>query len=178
MSKSEQDQRFFSSINKSIDQIEETTPYNVSQNLNYYYTLDENNIFALEAQHVIKDEDPFYNAILEDKLNYDSTAANLGLDETQSNYNLAQEKRVHSNQLDAKLDYWNILNKKSNINLTFGTILSHQTFDSNIFQFLDKVYFKIWKKNRGRYYYFCDRSSFRKFWWHGNIIGWSSCRNF
>jgi len=137
MSKSEQDQRFFSSINNNIDQIEETTPYNVSQNLNYYYTLNENNIFALEAQHVIKDEDPFYNAILEDKLNYDSTAANLGLDDTQSNYNLAQEKRVKSNQLDAKLDYWNILNKKSNINFTFGTILSHQKFDSNIFQFLD-----------------------------------------
>jgi len=137
MSKSEQDQRFFSSINNNIDQLEETTPYNVSQNLNYYYTLDENNIFALEAQHVIKDEDPFYNAILEDKLNYGGTAANLGLDDNQSNYNLAQEKRVKSNQLDAKLDYWNILNKKSNVNFTFGTILSHQKFDSNIFQFLD-----------------------------------------
>ena len=137
MSKSEQDQRFFSSINNNIDQLEETTPYNVSQNLNYYYTLNENNIFALEAQHVIKDEDPFYNAILEDKLNYGGTAANLGLDDNQSNYNLAQEKRVKSNQLDAKLDYWNILNKKSNINFTFGTILSHQKFDSNIFQFLD-----------------------------------------
>ncbi len=137
MSKSEQDQRFFSSLNNNIDQFEETTPYNVSQNLNYYYTLNEDNIFALEAQHVIKDEDPFYNAILEDKLNYDGTAANLGLDDSQSNYNLAQEKRVKSNQLDAKLDYWNILNKKSNINVTFGTILSHQKFDSNIFQFLD-----------------------------------------
>jgi hypothetical protein len=137
MSKSEQDQRFFSSINNNIDQLEETTPYNVSQNLNYYYTLNENNIFALEAQHVIKDEDPFYNAILEDKLNYGGTAANLGLDDNQSNYNLAQEKRVKSNQLDAKLDYWNILNKKSNINFTLGTILSHQKFDSNIFQFLD-----------------------------------------
>ena len=137
MSKSEQDQRFFSSINNNIDQLEETTPYNVSQNLNYYYTLNENNIFALEAQHVIKDEDPFYNAILQDKLNYGGTAANLGLDDNQSNYNLAQEKRVKSNQLDAKLDYWNILNKKSNINFTFGTILSHQKFDSNIFQFLD-----------------------------------------
>ena len=105
MSKTEQDQRFFSSINSSIDQLEEATPFNLSQNLNYYYTLDENNIFALEAQHVIKDEDPFYNAVLEDKFNYDSTAANLGLDDTQSNYNLAQEKRVKSNQLDAKLDY-------------------------------------------------------------------------
>ena len=137
ISKTEQDQRFFSSINSSIDQLEEATPFNLSQNLNYYYTLDENNIFALEAQHVIKDEDPFYNAVLEDKFNYDSTAANLGLDDTQSNYNLAQEKRVQSNQLDAKIDYWHILNKKSNLNFTLGTILSHQKFDSNIFQFLD-----------------------------------------
>jgi len=137
LSQSEQDQRFFSSINQSIDQIEEVTPYNVSQNLNYYYTLDDKNIFALEAQHVLKDEDPLYNAILEDKFSYDDTAQNLGLDQLQSNYNLNQEKRVQSNQLDAKLDYWRILNKKSNLNFTLGTIFSHQKFDSNIFQFLD-----------------------------------------
>ena len=137
LSQSEQDQRFFSSINQSIDQIEEVTPFNVSQNLNYYYTLDDKNIFALEAQHVLKDEDPLYNAILEDKFSYDDTAENLGLDQFQSNYNLSQEKRVQSNQLDAKLDYWRILNKKSNLNFTLGTIFSHQKFNSNIFQFLD-----------------------------------------
>ena len=137
LSQSEQDQRFFSSINQSIDQVEEVTPFNVSQNLNYYYTLDDKNIFALEAQHVLKDEDPLYNAILEDKFSYDDTAQNLGLDQLQSNYNLSQEKRVQSNQLDAKLDYWRILNKKSNLNFTLGTIFSHQKFDSNIFQFLD-----------------------------------------
>jgi hypothetical protein len=137
LSQSEQDQRFFSSINQSIDQVEEVTPFNVSQNLNYYYTLDDKNIFALEAQHVLKDEDPLYNAILEDKFSYDDTAQNLGLDQLQSNYNLSQEKRVQSNQLDAKLDYWRILNKKSNLNFTLGTIFSHQKFDSNIFQFLN-----------------------------------------
>ena len=137
LSQSEQDQRFFSSINQSIDQIEEVSPFNVSQNLNYYYTLDDKNIFALEAQHVLKDEDPLYNAILEDKFSYDDTAENLGLDQFQSNYNLSQDKRVQSNQLDAKLDYWRILNKKSNLNFTLGTIFSHQKFDSNIFQFLD-----------------------------------------
>ena len=48
-----------------------------------------------------------------------------------------QDKRVKSSQIDSKLDYWNILNNKSDINLTLGTILSSQQFDSNIFQFLD-----------------------------------------
>ena len=99
--------------------------------------MDDANIFALEVQHLLQDEDPFYNAILEDKDNYAGTASALGLDNLQLDYNLAQEKRVKSNQLDAKLDYWNIINSKSDINFTLGTIYSKQDFQSDIFQFLD-----------------------------------------
>lgn len=137
LSKESQDQDFFSSVIGDIDELEENTPYSINQQLNYYYTLNENNIFALEAQHLLQDEDPFYNAILEDKENYEDTADNVGLDGAQLNYNIGQERRVRSNQLDAKLDYWNVLNTKSNINFTLGTILSRQDFDSRIFQFLD-----------------------------------------
>jgi len=137
LSKSSQDQRFNSSVNGAINQLEEATPFSFNQSLNYYYSLNETNIFAFEAQHLIKDEDPFYNAILEDKANYSGTANNLGLNGSQIDYNVGQQKRVQSNQVDAKLDYWNILNKKSNINVTLGTIVSQQQFDSNIFQVLD-----------------------------------------
>ena len=137
LSKSTQNQRFNSSVNGAINQLEDANPFSFSQSLNYYYTLNETNIFAFEAQHLIKDEDPFYNAILEDKANYSGTANSLGLNGSQIGYNLGQEKRIQSNQVDAKLDYWNILNKKSNINLTLGTILSSQQFDSKIFQNLD-----------------------------------------
>ena len=137
VSKESQDQGFFSSVNNSIHQFENSSPYSINQNLNYYYTLDDTNIFALEVQHLLQDEDPFYNAILDDKANYDDTANNLGLDGAQLDYNIAQDKRVKSNQIDAKLDYWNILNNKSDINVTIGTILSSQQFDSNIFQFLN-----------------------------------------
>ncbi|OUS00419.1 TonB-dependent receptor [Flavobacteriales bacterium 33_180_T64] len=148
-SKESQDQNFTSSIVGDVLQDEANSPYSIKQELNYYYTLNDKNIFALEAQHLIQDEDPFYNALLEnDPANnedadpqnrdpFDNTAAGLGFDSTLNNYNVAQEKRIKSNQLDAKLDYWNVLNKKSNINLTLGTILSRQDFDSNIFQFLD-----------------------------------------
>ncbi|MDO7172983.1 TonB-dependent receptor [Mariniflexile sp. AS56] len=137
VSKESQDQNFFSTVNGNIDELEGSTPYSINQNLNYYYTLDATNIFALEVQHLLQDEDPFYNAILEDKDNYEGTANNLGLDGAQIGYNITQDKRVQSNQVDAKLDYWNILNKKSDINFTFGTILSSQKFNSDIFQFLD-----------------------------------------
>jgi Outer membrane protein beta-barrel family/Carboxypeptidase regulatory-like domain len=146
MSKESQDQGYFSSINGDILQLEGSSPYSLNQNLNYYYTLDDTNIFALEVLHLLQDEDPFYNAVLgNDPSNnndpnadpYDSTALSLGLDRDQLSYNLNQDKRVQSNQLDAKLDYWNILNNKSDINFTLGTILSTQKFNTSIFQFLD-----------------------------------------
>ncbi|WP_303318806.1 TonB-dependent receptor [Flavivirga abyssicola] len=137
VSKESQDQGFFSSVIGDINQLEKSSPYSINQNLNYYYTLNDTNIFALEVQHLLQDEDPFYNAILEDKANYDDTANNLGLDGAQLDYNVAQDKRIKSNQTDAKLDYWNIINNKSDINFTLGTILSSQQFNSNIFQFLD-----------------------------------------
>ena len=148
LSNESQNQNVFSTVIGNVDQIESAKPFSVNQSLNYYYTLDENNIFAFEGLHKIADEDPFYNAILDnDPANnnlppdmqdaYDSTAVGLGLDGLQSNYNIAQNKRVKSNQLDAKVDYWNVLNAKSNINFTLGTILSNQKFNTNIFQFLD-----------------------------------------
>ena len=130
----------FSSILGNTDQLDEVTPFSINQNLSYYYTLDENNIFAFAAQNLIKNENPFYNAVLEnnsDELDpFDSTASALGLDTSRENYNLSQNKKILSNQLDSKLDYYHIINPKSNINLTLGTLLSRQEFNSNIFQFL------------------------------------------
>lgn len=141
VSNDRQNQNLFSSVVGNTTQLEEVSPYSINQNINYYYTLNEDNIFAFEAQHLLKNEDPFYNAILvndptgEDA--FDSTADALGLDNTLNTYNLGQNRRIKSNQLDAKLDYYNILNAKSNINFTLGTILSRQVFNSNIFQFLE-----------------------------------------
>ncbi|WP_340154874.1 TonB-dependent receptor [uncultured Winogradskyella sp.] len=128
----------FSSVVGNTNQLDEAKPFSINQNVNYYYTLNETNIFAFEAQHLIKDEDPFYNVTgLKDEDAFETTAGVLGLDTDQTSYNLNQERRIKSNQLDAKLDYYNILNSKSNINFTLGTILSNQKFNSNIFQFLD-----------------------------------------
>lgn len=146
ISKDTERQTELSSVIGGTRQLEEVTPFSINQNLNYYYTLDEDNIFAFEAQHLIRDEDPFYNALLNndptnntdaDRDAYDDTAQALGLDQTLNTYDLGQNRRVKSNQLDAKLDYYHIINPKSNISFTLGTIFSRQDFNSNIFQFLD-----------------------------------------
>ena len=136
LSKQNEFQDFFSSISSNVDQIQEQNPFSFNQNLNYYYTLNEKNIFSFEAQHLWQDEDPFYNASLEQnaQFNFDGI---LGLDTNQSGFNLAQDKRIKTNKLEAKLDYWYVLNNKSNINFTFGMLLSSQKFNSEIYQILD-----------------------------------------
>ena len=137
-----QQQNVLSSVIGRTAQLEEVTPFSMNQNLNYYFTLNEDNIFAFEAQHLLKNEDPFYNANLANDSNgndaFDRTATALGLATNLNGYYLGQNRKIFSNQLDAKLDYYHIINPKSNLNLTLGTILSHQSFESSIFQFLDQ----------------------------------------
>ena len=137
-----QQQNVLSSVIGRTAQLEEVTPFSINQNLNYYFTLNEDNIFAFEAQHLLKNEDPFYNANLANDPNgndaFDRTATALGLATNLNGYDLEQNRKIFSNQLDAKLDYYHIINPKSNLNFTLGTILSHQSFESNIFQFLDQ----------------------------------------
>ena len=129
-----QNQNYLSSVIGVIEQLDDSESFNISQNFNYYFTLDEKNIFAFEAQHTLRNEDPFYNANLENNENFQPTAIGLGLDDSFSNFNINQNKKVKSNQLDAKIDYWNILNLKSDLNITLGTIYSKQDFKSDIFQ--------------------------------------------
>ncbi|SFD28779.1 TonB-dependent receptor [Algibacter pectinivorans] len=145
-SKDTQNQNLFSSVLGNTTQLDEATPFSISQSLNYYYTLNETNIFAFEGQHLIKNEDPFYNALLlndpdnnedEDNDAFDTTADAIGFLTNLDYYDIGQNKRIKSNQVDAKIDYYNILNAKSNINFTLGTIYSRQEFNSKIFQFLE-----------------------------------------
>ncbi|WP_405609387.1 carboxypeptidase-like regulatory domain-containing protein [Polaribacter sp. Asnod1-A03] len=135
-----------SNVLNNISEDERATPYKINQNFSYFYTANEKNIFALEAQHLLQDEDPFYvaaldndpdNNDLDDNDGFDDTAETLGLDRSNLFYTLEQDRRVKSNQLDVKLDYYNILNDKSNLNFVVGTIQSKQNFDSRFFQILD-----------------------------------------
>lgn len=121
---------------------ENATPFRINQNFSYFYTANEKNIFALEVQHLLQDEDPFYAASLDNDPNsnldgFDRPANELGLDTNQQMYQLEQDRRVKSNQVDAKLDYYYIINQRSNFNFVGGTILSKQNFDSRFYQVLD-----------------------------------------
>ena len=142
-----------SRVLSNITETESATPYTINQDFSYFYTAGEKSIFALEVKHILQDEDPFYVASLEndpdnnnpddiDSLEefedgFDDSAEILGLDRSNQFYTLEQDRRVKSNQLDAKLDYYYILNDQSNLNFVTGTILSKQNFNSRFFQILD-----------------------------------------
>ncbi|HDZ07149.1 hypothetical protein LCGC14_0166150 [marine sediment metagenome] len=122
-----------SSITDEIAEVKKQKPLSVNQNLNIYYTLNEKNIFAVEAQHLYQDEDPFYEAVR----NEFAFVGIFPVDENQNVYNINQAKNVVTNKVDAKVDYYRVLGNKSNINLTLGTTQSNQNFNSSIYQILD-----------------------------------------
>lgn len=123
----------FQNFTNDISETKENKPASINQNLNVYYTLNDDNIFAAQVQHLLQEEDPFYNAVT-DLLPF---AGVLPVDTLQNRYNINQQKNINTHKLDAKVDYYHIINNKSNINLTLGSTLSRQKFNSNIFQLLD-----------------------------------------
>ncbi|PQJ75955.1 TonB-dependent receptor [Polaribacter gangjinensis] len=135
-----------SRVLSDITERENATPFTINQDLSYFHTASEKSIFAIEIKHLLQDEDPFYIASLENNPNnnddanndgFDDAAETLGLDRSNQFYNLEQDRRVKTNQLDAKLDYYYILNSVSNLNFVAGTILSNQKYNSRFFQILD-----------------------------------------
>jgi hypothetical protein len=119
---------------EDIQNLNDQNPITYNQNLNLYYTLSDDDIFSFEGRFINQEEDPFLNAI-RDIRNVDEPDPfdNLGIVNDEP-YNLNQSNLVTTNRVDAKLDYWRVLNKKSNINFTAGILASSQDYNSNIFQ--------------------------------------------
>jgi hypothetical protein len=131
-SSQKEDQTLFSSLLSDVNTNKNQNPLSVNQNLNYYYTLNDKNVFAFELQNLYQEEDPFYKANLEMQPFLFS-----GYDGTQVRNDINQNRFVKTNKSDTKFDYYYMLTPKSNINVTLGNTYSYQNFDSSIFQILD-----------------------------------------
>ena len=125
-------QNVFSSLQGNIFTEKNQKPLSISQNLNYYYTLNDKNVFAFELQNLFQQEDPFYNANLQFQPFFLS-----GYNTTQTRNDVNQNRFVKTNKTDAKFDYYYMITPKSNLNVTIGNTYSYQNFNSNMFQILD-----------------------------------------
>lgn len=107
-------------------------PFSINQNINFYKTIDTKNLYSAEIQHLWQEEQPFYNVLTAFK-----PFPSILPVQTQSLYDLTQNRTIKTNKLDAKADYFYLLNKTSNINITAAATVSNQNFDSSLFQILD-----------------------------------------
>ena len=120
-------------VQNPIIERKENAPFSINQNINAYYTLSDRHIFAGYLQHLYQDEDPYYEAIVALQPFIDI----LPLDESVDVFDLNQEKNIKTDKLDSRIDYYYILNDKSNLNLSIGATRSRQDFNSSIFQIPD-----------------------------------------
>ena len=125
-------QNVVSSLQGNILTEKNQQPISLNQNLNYYYTLNDKNVFAFEMQNLFQQEDPFYNANLQIQPFILS-----GYNSTQTRNNINQNRFIKTNKTDTKFDYYYMVTPKSNINVTIGNTYSYQNFNSNMFQTLD-----------------------------------------
>jgi len=125
--------RLGSSSLENISELRSDKPNSLNQEIKAYYTLNKDHIFSFEAQQLSQDEDPFYQVIKE----LQPFRNVIPLDRNQSNFNINQKRETKTNKIEAKLDYYYILNPKSNLNFTFGITDVNQKFNSYIFQILD-----------------------------------------
>lgn len=116
-----------------ITEIKENDPVSINQKANFYYTLNDKNIFAGYLNHHYQTEDPFYNAIVA----LEPFPQFLPLNLEQQRFNINQTKEIITNKVDLKLDYYFVLNDLSNINLSIGYTQLNQKFYSSMFQKLD-----------------------------------------
>lgn len=136
----------FAEINNNINTLKNDEPYAIQQNANIHYTLHKNHIFSSELQYLISQEQPFYNATflelgaddggdtLENSLPFSEI---FPYNTNQKDYGINQDKMIKTNKFDGKLDYYYVLHKNHNFNISAGSVVSNQNFNSSIFQNLD-----------------------------------------
>jgi len=120
-----------SSISDLIDVKQNQEPFSINQNLNVYYTLSDKHVFSGAIQHLLDQNTPIYNANSIHEFFMTSDLLALRPDDL---FDLTQNKQQSTQKVDAKIDYFYVLNNTSNLNFTLGNTNTQQTLDSNIFQ--------------------------------------------
>ncbi|RXP60341.1 TonB-dependent receptor [Lutibacter sp. HS1-25] len=119
------------STQRSADTYKKEEPVSINQNFNAYYNVNKNNILAVELQYIFEKDKPLLNAITSTQ----PFSFIPSID--QELYDMTQYKKFNTSKFDGKIDYYYLLNQKSNINLSFGSTLSSQNYETSISQFLD-----------------------------------------
>ena len=120
-------------LEETLDITRSQKPQSLNQEFKLYFTLNEDHIFSFEAQHLDQEENPFNRAIRD----RNPFTRLIPFSSSQNRYDITQERMVHTGKLEAKLDYYYLLNDVSNINISLGVTDVNQDFNSSFYQILD-----------------------------------------
>ena len=120
-------------LEETLDITRSQKPQSLNQEFKLYFTLNEDHIFSFEAQHLDQEENPFNRAIRD----RNPFTRLIPFSSSQNKYDITQERMVHTDKLEAKLDYYYLLNDVSNINISLGVTDVNQDFNSSFYQILD-----------------------------------------
>ena len=120
-------------VEENLDLTRTQTPNALNQELKVYYTLNDDHIFSFEAQHLDQTEDPIGRAV-RDRNPFLSL---IPFDSNVQRFDISQYRFIETQKIEAKLDYFYLINDQSNINLSVGFTNVDQNYFSNFNQILD-----------------------------------------
>jgi len=132
-SKQTEQSQTISTINGMIETLQSQEPFSINQNTELFYTINDNHVISGSVQHTLDQNAPLYSATSLDEFFETSAILNMQYDVL---YQLTQNKGLNSHKVDAKVDYFYVLNNTSNLNFTLGNTYSAQRLDSDLFQTL------------------------------------------
>lgn len=134
-SKSIQDQLSqFSLSDRNINSRNEQSPFELSQNLEMYYDLDDKSILSLEVQYLYKKQDPFYGLVNE------ISASGAPVLDTSA---FSQDRLIKTNKIDGLINYYYILNSRNHIEFSVGGSYTNQTLNSEFLQLYGDTVFNL-----------------------------------
>ena len=134
----------FSSINGDIGTLQSQDPFSLNQNTEMFYTINDKNIISGTIQHSLDMNAPIYSANSIEEFFETSSLLNM---QTDSFYELIQNKKINTQKIDAKIDYFYVLNNLSNLNFTLANTYSSQELDSHISQKLSNNSLYLFSNN-------------------------------
>jgi len=119
----------FNNFSNEIQSLNSRLPFSVDQRLNAFYALDDNHIFSFESSHLYKRQRPNYD-LQATQQPFAGTLPLLG----DTPFHLLQDKEVFTNNLDAELNYYRILNATNHISFKTGLSVNNQRLRSTLIE--------------------------------------------
>ena len=119
---------------RNINSNNTQNPFEISQNFEAFYDLNDKSILSFEGQYLYKKQDPFYGLLTE------TTLQGATVIDTSS---LTQDRLIKTNKFDGLFNYYYIINNKNHVEFSLGGSYTTQSLNSEFFQLYGDTLFNI-----------------------------------